>query len=69
MSRRYYWTAKLIEGDEEAARAFCERENRDNTPYARRRYPATYHPHTIPDNYGPGLDWSGFLCWYVYAVG
>lgn len=68
MKRRYHLGYKLIERSEDAAREFCADCNRTATPYQRKRYPAHYTPHTIRDNYGPGKDWTGFICWYYYAV-
>lgn len=65
---RYHPTFHLIEGDEAAARAFCEQMNASATPYQRRRYPATYTRHVIKDNDGAGRDWIGFICWYSYRV-
>lgn len=68
MARRYHLSFKLFK-DEEAARVFCDRINRDYTPYARKHHRADYTPHTIRDNYGPGMDWVGFVAWYSYPVG
>lgn len=69
MARRYHPAFELFKGDEEAARAFCERINKGYTPYARKYHRAHYTPYTIRDNYGPGLDWEGFIAWYCYPVG
>lgn len=65
---KYYLTYKLIENDENAARLFCNDVNATATPYQRRKYPAHYTPYNIRDNYGPGMDWNGFICWYHYSV-
>lgn len=65
---RYHLAFHLVEGDETAARVFCERENAAASPYQRRRYRATYNRHVIKDNYGAGRDWNGFICWYWYRV-
>ena len=65
---RYREMFHLVEGNEAAARAFCEQMNASATPYQRRRYPATYTRHVIKDNYGAGRDWIGFICWYSYRV-
>ena len=64
---KYHLTYNLIEGTEEYAKEFCERINANLKPYPRRRYPAHYTPYQIKDNYGPGKDWNGWICWYYYS--
>ena len=66
MKREYRLTSTLIEGREEAARARCDRLNAAASPYQRRNHPAHYCPYTIPDNYGPGRPWQGWIVWHYY---
>lgn len=62
--RKYNLAYHLVEGDEAGAARFCAEVNAAASPYVRRRYPASYTPYHIKDNYGPGKDWSGWICWY-----
>jgi hypothetical protein len=64
---KYNLTFKLVETEAEA-KAFCEGVNSNLNRYAKRKYPATYHAHTIKDNDHKGNDWNGYLIWYRYTT-
>jgi len=64
--KHYQLTFKLIENDEQAAKAFCDEINKGYTYYMRKHHPAHYTPYFIPDNDHKGTPWNGFIVWYEY---
>ena len=67
MKKMYHLSFYLTEDEWDAWR-FCASRNAESNSYARRRYPAHYYPHVIPDNDGKGNPWIGFICWYHYRT-
>lgn len=61
---KYYLSYHLVEGEEANAIKFCDEINSGLTKYMRANHPAHYTPYYIKDNYGPGKDWDGWICWY-----
>lgn len=57
MSNRYYLTYRVFDS-EKSAKAFCDNENKNATPYIRKNKPARYTSWNNPDE--PNM----FTAWY-----
>lgn len=57
MSNRYYLAYRVFDS-EKSAKAFCDNENKNATPYIRKNKPAHYTSWNNPDE--PNM----FIAWY-----